>query len=80
MRWRRKDLAQWILEEFCISLDETTVGRELRALGFRKMPERPCHRGRKEFAVEDSKKLLRRVGRYPRQAPGQYQLSALVAG
>ena len=29
-----KDLAQWILEEFRISLDETTVGRELKALGF----------------------------------------------
>ena len=31
VRWRRKDLAHWIFEEFRISVDETTVGRELRA-------------------------------------------------
>ena len=27
VRWRRKDLAHWIFEEFRISVDETTVGR-----------------------------------------------------
>jgi transposase len=37
VRWRLKDLVQWIWEEFGISLDETTVGRELKALGFRKI-------------------------------------------
>ncbi len=37
VRWRRKDLVQWIHEEFGISLDETTVGRELKALGFAKL-------------------------------------------
>ena len=26
VRWRRKDLARWLLETFAISLDETTVG------------------------------------------------------
>ncbi len=56
VRWRRKDLALWILEEFCISLDETTVGRELRALGFAKISARPRHYGQNEFAVEDFKK------------------------
>ncbi len=35
--WRLTDLVQWIWEEFGISLDETTVGRELNALGFRKI-------------------------------------------
>ena len=29
VRWRRKDLAFWIFEEFRITLNETTVGREL---------------------------------------------------
>jgi len=29
VRWRLKDLALWIWEEFRISLDETTLGREL---------------------------------------------------
>jgi transposase len=56
VRWRLKDLAQWIWEEYGISLDETTVGRQLRALGFRKLTARPRHRGQNEFAVEDFKK------------------------
>ena len=43
VRWRRKDLARWLLETFAISLDETTVGRELKALGFAKISARPRH-------------------------------------
>ena len=79
VRWRRKDLAQWIFEEFRITLDGSTVGRELRALGFVKISARPRHQGQNEFVIEDFKKLSRRVGRYPRQAPGQYRRRALVA-
>ncbi len=56
VRWRLKDLVQWIWEEYRISLDETTVGRELRALGFRKISACPRHKGQNEFAVEDFKK------------------------
>ncbi len=56
VRWRRKDLALWIFEEFRISLEESSVGRELRALGFRKISARPRHKGQNEFAVEDFKK------------------------
>jgi transposase len=33
VRWRRKDLACWLFDEFRIAVDETTVGRALRALG-----------------------------------------------
>lgn len=33
VRWRRKDLALWIYEEYGISLEESSVGRELRARG-----------------------------------------------
>jgi transposase len=56
VRWRRKDLARWIFEEFGISLEESSVGRELRGLGFRKISARPRHQGQNEFAVEDFKK------------------------
>ena len=56
VRWRLADLAQWIFEEFRISLDCSTVSRELRALGFCKISARPRHRGQNEFAVEDFKK------------------------
>ncbi len=58
VRWRLKDLAQWILEEFRISLDETTVGRELKALGFRKISARPRHYAQNELAIEDFKKTF----------------------
>lgn len=56
VRWRRKDLALWLFEEFRISLEESSVGRELRALGFRKISARPRHKGQNEFAVADFKK------------------------
>jgi transposase len=56
VRWRRKDLAHWIFEEFGISLEESSVGRELRALGFRKISARPRHHRQNEFAIEDFKK------------------------
>ena len=56
VRWRRKDLALWLFEEFQISVDETTVGRALKALGFVKISARPRHKGQNEFASEDFKK------------------------
>ena len=56
VRWRLVDLAQWLYEEFAISLDETTVGRELKAMGFRKLSARPRHYAQNEFAVEAFKK------------------------
>ncbi len=56
VRWRLVDLARWIFEEFRIALDCSTVSRELRALGFRKISARPRHKGQNEFAVEDFKK------------------------
>ena len=73
VRWRLKDLAWWIHEEFRISLDETTVGRELRKLGFRKLSARPQHYGQNEAALEEFKKLCRpgwtRSRRSSRPAP-----------
>ena len=38
--------------KFAISLDETTVGRELKALGFAKISARPRHYAQNELAVE----------------------------
>lgn len=58
VRWRRKDLARWIFEEFGIAVDETTVGRELKALGFAKLSARPRHHAQNEFAVDDFKKTF----------------------
>ena len=73
VRWRLKDLAQWIWDEFRISLAETTVSRELKAMGFVKLTARPRHHAQNEFAIEAFKKTSppswRRSGRAPR--PGQ---------
>jgi transposase len=56
VRWRLIDLVQWLYEEFGISMDETTVGRELKAMGFRKLSARPRHHAQNEFAVAAFKK------------------------
>ncbi len=58
VRWRLKDLAQWVLGEFRISLDGTTVSRELKALGFVKISARPRPTAQNEFAIENFKKTL----------------------
>lgn len=67
VRWRLKDLAQWVFEEFGISLDETTVGREMKALGFVKISARPRHHAQNEWAVEAFKKVS--PPRWKRSAP-----------
>lgn len=56
VRWRRRDLAHWLWEEFGVSLDETTVGRELRRMGYAKLSARPRHYAQNEYAVEEFKK------------------------
>jgi len=53
VRRRLKDLARWIFQEYRISLDESTVGRELKAMGFAKLSARPRHYAQNELAVED---------------------------
>ena len=69
MRWRRKDLARWLLETFAISLDETTVGRELKALGFAKISARPRHYAQNELAVEAFKKNFPAVAKIRARLP-----------
>ena len=47
VRWRLADLGQWIWDEFRLSVTRSTLGRELRAMGYRKLSARPRHRGQK---------------------------------
>lgn len=56
VRWRLIDLVQWISDEFGVSLDETTVGRELKAMGYAKLSARPRHHAQNAHAVEAFKK------------------------
>ena len=80
VRWRLKDLAQWLWDEFRTSLDETTVSRKLKAMGFAKMTARPRHHGQNELAIEDFKKPPCRVGKGPPAPPGRCRDRDLVAG
>ena len=56
VRWRLIDLVQWLHDEFAVSLDETTVGRELKKLGYVKLTARPRHHAQNEYAMEAFKK------------------------
>jgi transposase len=56
VRWRLIDLAQWLHDEFGVSLGETTVSRELKKLGYVKLTARPRHHARNEQAMEAFKK------------------------
>jgi transposase len=61
VRWRLIDLAQWIFEEFHITIAKQTLSRELRAMGYRKLSARPRHHAQAEGAIEE-KKLPRPPG------------------
>ena len=56
VRWRLKDLCQWLYCEYGISLKEDAVSRELKKLGFVKLTARPRHAQQDEQALEDFKK------------------------
>lgn len=61
VRWRLIDLAQWIFEEFRITIAKQTLSRELRAMGYRKLSARPRHHAQRGGAIEDFKKTFPRV-------------------
>jgi hypothetical protein len=63
VRWRRKDLVQGLWDEFRVEVSQTTLGRELRALGYRKLSARPRHHAKSAAAVAVFKKSFPRVWR-----------------
>ena len=56
VRWRLIDLAQWLFEEFRISISKQTLSRELRAMGYRKLSARPRHHAKNEHVADAFKK------------------------
>ena len=56
VRWRLVDLVQWIWEEFKITVSETTLGRVLRKMGYRKLSARPRHHAQNPDAAVAFKK------------------------
>ena len=61
VRWRLIDLAQWIYEEFRITVAKQTLSRELRAMGYRKLSARPRHHAQAEGVIDDFKKSSQRA-------------------
>ena len=67
VRWRLIDLAQWVFDEYGLSVTKQILSRELRALGYRKLSARPRHHEHSEAAVEAFKKKSRTSWRISRQ-------------
>src|SRR4030081_1811822 len=67
VRWRLIDLAQWIFEEFRITVAKQTLSRELRAMGYRRLSARPRHHAQAEGAIENFKKVSPPVWRQSRE-------------
>jgi len=66
VRWRLIDLAQWIFEEFRITIAKQTLSRELRSMGYRKLSARPRHHAQAASAIEDFKKASQLVWKWSR--------------
>ena len=63
VRWRCIDLARIAKERFGIAVDEDTIGRLLRRLGFSHISVRPKHPKQKDGAIETFKKTSMRSSR-----------------
>src|SRR5271166_1247779 len=48
VRWRLVDLCQWVFEEYSAVVSIQTMGRQLRAMGYRKLSARPKHHAQAE--------------------------------
>jgi transposase len=57
VRWRIIDLCQWLWDEFQVSVSKQTLGRELRAMGYRKLSARPRHHAQAANAIDNFKKV-----------------------
>jgi transposase len=81
VRWRLIDLVQWLYDEFAVSLDVTTVGRELKRLGYVKLTALPRHHAQNELALEAFKRgLCRRAGKGQKISPEGHADRDMVPG
>jgi transposase len=60
VRWRCVDLRRVINERFGVDLDEVTIGRILKQLGFAHVSARPQHPAQDAQAIDSFKKTSRR--------------------
>ncbi len=57
VRWRLIDLCQWLWDEHQVTVAKQTLGRELRAMNYRKLSARPRHHTQAEGAIELFKRI-----------------------
>ena len=69
VRWRLIDLAQWVFDEYGVTVTKQILSRELRALGYRKLSARPRHHEKSEAAAAAFKKTSPRSWRTSRRRP-----------
>ena len=69
VRWRLIDLAQWVFEEYGVTVTKQILSRELRALGYRKLSARPRHHEKSEAAAAAFKKTSPKSWRVSRPGP-----------
>ncbi len=74
VRWRLVDLVQWVWGEFRITVSETTLGRVLRKMGYRKLSARPRHHAQDPEAAAVFKK--RSPPAWRRSPPARRRASA----
>lgn len=65
VRWRRVDLRRIIKERFDVDLDEVSVGRALKQLGFSHLSPRPQHPKQDPEVIEAFKKTSLRGSQRP---------------
>jgi transposase len=70
VRWRVIDLCQWLWEEFRVCIAKSTLSRELRTMGYRKLTARPRHHAQPEGAIEDFKKVSQAAWKKSRMRRG----------
>jgi transposase len=80
VHWRLIDLAQWIWDEFGLSIGKQTLSRELRGSGYRKLSARPRHRTQDANATPALKSFPCAAGSNPGDAPTWDTRRDLVAG
>jgi len=57
VRWRLIDLCQWLWDEHQVTVAKQTLGRELRAMNYRKLSARPRHHTQAADAIELFKRI-----------------------
>jgi transposase len=71
VRWRLVDLVHWLWQEHSISVSRQTLGRELNAMGYRKLTARPKHHAQDPQAIEEFKKTS--PPQWQKSPPGRHE-------